>query len=226
MFGQYYGSSLSLEDCDIRAINKISHKILKQETELFKLKWYDYRHLHPTQSTYLYAHYYREAYKHDTKIYVDKTQARYRKGIIEKDFLDSKERAALWRGRVIADILCMPYDRYIRYAMRYCREQMFWKTTPRPCHLTMEECMTGAKESWEMDLSTKVILPKITAEVVKTRGELYVEIQRFICAQLRKREKPYFGIKHYMLDEKILTEKIALEFFDSDMIDRAKELVF
>ena len=51
----YFGSDLSVEDYERLRINHIQHSLALHEPALFDTKWFDYRFLHPTQATYLFA---------------------------------------------------------------------------------------------------------------------------------------------------------------------------
>lgn len=55
MIKGYYGEELSDSMCELLAHERIALSLLKREEKLSKTRWFDYRHLHPTKATYLYA---------------------------------------------------------------------------------------------------------------------------------------------------------------------------
>ena len=68
----YYGCDFSQEHYQELLETYIVKKILKSEQHLYKLKWFDYRVMHPTHATYLFAHEYVKAVRKKHRKVVDK----------------------------------------------------------------------------------------------------------------------------------------------------------
>ena len=217
---EFYGKDIAAETCDEIAVNRIGKKILKDELELFEKKWFDYRSLHPTIATYLYAHYYTEAFKNDVKHYKDLKKSKYARGIKTRDFTESKERVALWKGRMMADSLSMPYDKFINYAMEFHRKHSNWARTPRPCHLTMEESVDYALFMWQEKQKQTITIPE-TINCGDVR--LHLEIQYWICEQIKLKERPHIALASYMFDAKIVTPQVAIVKFNKDVLVKARD---
>lgn len=123
---------LTLDEYEQIAVERIGPALLKREVDLFNNCWFDYRFMHPTLRTYVFADIYISLFKefYERHIDIDSTKAR---GFSRPDPLDnrppriSKERieagvkarklrtpTCLWRARQTADSLGMPYHEYIK----------------------------------------------------------------------------------------------------------------
>lgn len=208
----FFGIDLSTEELDAIAIKCVKKDELLAETNLFATKWFDYRSFHPARSTYLFAHYYRESYKQDMATHFDLNRSKYMRGIKELDFSKSRERAAIWRARQQADALGIPYDRFVTYAIKYCRKVTKWKRTPRPCHLTADDVVEGANNSWLEELSFRTRLPTIYAKLDIDSVE-HKNIQRWLCTCVKSRLNSIYSVQNFIQTNSI-SEEIALECFN------------
>lgn len=93
--GSFYGCELDPAQADIATIQHIQPKLLKQEPELMRKKWFDYRRMHPTVATYLFVAEYIKAFKRMTAAAFDVDRSKFVKGMKEIDFMDSRERNTL-----------------------------------------------------------------------------------------------------------------------------------
>lgn len=120
------------------------------ETELFRVKWFDYRFLHPVQATYLYAHFYVETYRTAFKRHVSRDQAEHVKVLKKPDLFANDKRlvGALWRGRQIADALGAPYPFFLEAAIRNMLRYWRQKYLPRPEHLYTDRVLDAVQQEW------------------------------------------------------------------------------
>lgn len=86
----YYGQSLSSVDYDRIAVERFPRKWLKHESELQQLAWFDYRFMHPTERTYLFAHYYKLAFQEQYGRVVDYDSRTTVNGYARQDPLDNR----------------------------------------------------------------------------------------------------------------------------------------
>lgn len=124
-------------DCDYLAAKHIAPEDLAREPELMTKCWWEYRGIHPTRRTDLFAAYYRKLYQRFYAKYYDATRAEMVSGLpgdsnifnlevavagVSEKALATKaklERArrqnltGLWRARQAADDLCISYPIYI-----------------------------------------------------------------------------------------------------------------
>lgn len=92
---KFPGDNLTPDQYDLLALQAIKEKYLNEEPELFDTKWFDYRHLHPTAATYLYAQHYILEYR---KIYrkikdVDRSET-----VLPISHPDIKRDKKLWKS--------------------------------------------------------------------------------------------------------------------------------
>lgn len=140
---------------DLLAIEKINPSLMSIEPDLFHTKWWDYRIIHPVQSTYLFADAYKKAARDYWIVNWDMEAGAKRKPLsgwdcFEKPPIKLKKNGepyaaqikgvsktdlqGLWKARQKADSLGMPYSLYCRYAITYAKKGL-WKNIPRPTQL-------------------------------------------------------------------------------------------
>ena len=51
--------------------------------------------------------------------------------------------------------------------------------------------------------------------------QVHAEMQRWVCSVLETRKNPHFGLSHYMSKLKIVSETVALEYFDIETLTKA-----
>lgn len=143
---------------DDRLASIIDKKFLEMEVGLFTAKWFDYRHLTPTQATRFYISNYGDIYRDVFAKERDRERAEHIK-VIDLDEVLEGVRSGLpkfvrifkscWRGRVVADAIGMPYDLYIRWAFEF--RLRFWnnRNLPQPQHLYQELDVERIQTRWE-----------------------------------------------------------------------------
>lgn len=154
---------LSLDD-EAHTHTHISKKLLAHEKELFGTKWFDYRFMTPFEATMKYVDdfvavgrmIYRREFdlERSQHIHIMSSMMLRRK---LSTGLDVKTKAALtgyWRGRQVADALCMPYFEYINLALTY-RMRMWQRTyLPKPSQLYGEEIVEKIQARWEEQMQS------------------------------------------------------------------------
>lgn len=120
------------------------------ETELFRVKWFDYRFLHPVQATYFYAHCYDRAYRAAFKRHVSHKTAEHIAVLKKEDLFENEKRfvGAIWRGRQIADALGAPYPLFLEAAIRHMLRYWRQKYLPRPEHLYTDRVLEAVSQEW------------------------------------------------------------------------------
>lgn len=139
---QNAGSEWSSLECDALAIRFIPIKLLQEEAELNDTKFWDYRFIHPTQATQLYAECYSAALKRAVSRRTDLWKGLNMKGLKKPIIfeLDSRSITGFWKGRQMADRIGCPYDFYCEHAMQFADKarmhflpsssQMYTRTVP------------------------------------------------------------------------------------------------
>ena len=133
------GLEWSAAECDELAARFVPVQLLANEADLFQIKHWDYRFLHPVQATQLFAHEYAKAKKHAVERRTDIWVGRNMRGI--KDdcifMLPARSITGFWKGRQMADALGIPYDFYCEHAMLFA-DVARWENLPTPIQLYSE----------------------------------------------------------------------------------------
>lgn len=118
---QYPGYDWSPTDCDALALRFIPIKLLQEEAELAGTKFWDYRFMHPTQATQVYAHAYSAALKRAVSRRTDIWKGLNMKGLKSEVIFELAPGAitGFWKGRQMADRIGCPYDFYCEHAMQF-----------------------------------------------------------------------------------------------------------
>lgn len=153
--GQFFGSSLCQQQCEILAIANIDRKMLTHEARLYALKWFDYRPMHPTLATYLLAHHFNHAYGVMMAAGFD-AKKRFMVSFKGKDVMTVREKKSFWKLRQKIDELGIRYDFFCHEAMKWCLAHG-WKQPPRPCHLaTNDEMIIDITNLWEAECRARI----------------------------------------------------------------------
>ena len=218
----FYGNHFSKKQCESLAQRHIDKQLLAQEHELFQTKWFDYRGLHPTKATYLYAHLFKERYQRMYAKTNDVETAEFKQGFATEDFMLSSKQAittGLWMGRQHADRLGIPYDKFIWYGME-ARFEKLWTRIPNPCQMYSADLLETIQQRWELDVS-EGLYHSIWEENPDTAiGRQY---QHWCCKAIAVSKANKVSIlanKIYL--KKSIFEKIAQDYFSQQQLDDAK----
>jgi hypothetical protein len=139
------------------------------ETALYRGKWFDYRFMNPVQATYLYAHEFVKAYKQAFSVNIDTATAQFVKPLdVERMFVEPEQKqdetekafrkrvashkmrtTGIWRGRMVADAMGMPYEVYLELAFHWTLRYWQQRHLPRPQQLYSDLVVERATIAWE-----------------------------------------------------------------------------
>ena len=231
----YFGKDLSLNECNEIASTIPTLAMIKLEAKLMQTKWFDYRQMHPTHLGYLWAFYYRQAYKRFITTYRDSERGQYVNGIAGKDVFGLVGRGkqqklctssrAVWKGRQTADKLGIPYDFYIRAIMNHA-ETTSWARPPRPNQLYSEDMIAVVVDAWNIKKGTQIV----TAENNRFKADAYTgncdqrDYQTYLVTSIQKRAHKEFGVHYCMVEKQQLLEPLARKAFGDAVVNKAKNL--
>lgn len=225
----YYGSELSLDDCEILMIDNIHHGIVKKESALYAMKWYDYRDLHPTQATYLMVHHYHRAFGDFIGIALDRTR-RYTQAFKGKDFMLTREKRSFWRLRQKIDELGIRYEFFLREAMTWHLKRGWGKGVmhpPRPAHLASnDEMIVDVSNAWVREcrgkiqyaVSERFKVPNFVAAPDQFAYEAH------LIEQIKKRTRPAYALNAALYVFDSLRIESALHNFSERIVADAIDL--
>lgn len=167
-----------------------------------------------------------KTYKHEMVARIKRENEKLkgmRKNRSPLDIMNTRDALSFWKGRQSADELGMPYDLYCGYAMRFLIQKKIWQRIPRPCHLYGNETIAYCQHQWVEQLS--IVTPKPKIAHLRDDNcydvDLREEIEKWLCEQIKTRRISYLGLSKFMFEEKIISEQIALHYFDIETINEA-----
>ena len=221
--GYFFGHDIDREHAELLALQYVPTMLMRQEAELFRKKWFDYRRLHPTVATYYFASCYSKAYGQAMKVMKD-VSGQYMKGFKGMDFLESRERLSFWRLRQGVDKLGIRYDFFLRRAMDWY-VAAGWLQPPRPSHiLNNPEMIVEVMMAWEEECRARMQWPKDpTYKASAWCGSIdQVAWEQWCVDQLHKRQHPQYALHAALYTEHVLRIEAAIENFPERVIDSAQ----
>ena len=221
--GYFYGHDLTFLHAELLAIQNVKDALLKKESALMKVKWFDYRRMHPTKATYFLAHSYNKAYSRFISITQDGRSAPYMRGFKGMDFMLTKERLSFWRLRQHIDKLGIRYDFYLMKGMDWCIANG-WLQPARPSHLmTNEEMVTDIMMAWEEECAIRMQFALDDRYKVSNffGHSDQLAYEQFIIDSIKTRQRPHFALNAALyLEDAVRIEK-ALEEFSERVVEEA-----
>lgn len=188
-------------------------------------KWFDYRRMHPTKSTYYLAHQYSKAYGNAIRVMKDGETGKYIKGYKGLDFMSTKEKLSFWRLRQAIDKLGIRYDFYLRFVMNDCIEKG-WKQPPRPCHMASDkEVVLAALTAWEEECRNRIQFCRDDRyKVFNFFGHKdQIAYEKFIIQQIKSRTHKHYSLHASLYVEQAVRIEEAVREFDNETILRVFE---
>jgi hypothetical protein len=222
----FYGSELTVADCEMLALSRVTPTLRVAESLLFTRKWFDTRHLHPVQATYLFADEYRlslhreYARQKDTRT-LDKT-----KGFDVERLFDSRELTAMWRARQAFDAIGCRYEFALDFIMkRFCERG--WGVFPRPNQLYAEEIVLDVRDAWLNQCKSVTQLAKHDRFRIQNdqKHPDQIAYRRWQIEQVKTRGGNRAMLLARLLQEDVLDDAIATEAFGPAVVAQAKRFV-
>jgi hypothetical protein len=226
-FGEFYGHDLSFLHCEVAAIANIDGKILKREPELLTKKWFDYRRMHPTKATYLFAQCYLKAYQDFMVTTLDFERGKFMRPFKGgPDFMVAKEKKALWQLRQTGDQLGIRYNFFLRFAMNWMMARS-WHHAPRPSHMNAnDEMLADMVLAWEEECRNSL---QICADERYLAANWFghadqIAYEAFLIKQIKQRAHPKFSLSAALYTHGILRIEAALAHFPAGVVDAALQI--
>lgn len=219
----FFGHDLDRNHAELLALQYVPTALMRQEAELYRKKWFDYRRLHPTVATYYFASCYSKAYGDAMKVMKDRS-GQYMKGFKGLDFIESRERLSFWRLRQGVDKLGIRYEFFLRKAMHWYIEAG-WLQPPRPSHLlNSPEMIVEVMMAWEQECEARMQWPKDpTYKASSWCGSIdQVAWEAWCVDQIRKRRHPQYALHAALYIEHALRIEAAIQNFETRVIEAAQ----
>ena len=245
MLDDFVGSSLSDLECELIALERISLSLLKEECELYKTAWFDYRGMHPTKRTYLFAHYYEEAFRHMIRLHVDYEQV---EGPSPRSYLPRKDPlgkpssviakeaktgksspfrnpTCIWKARQKADLLGIPYDVFCMSGMKAAIGRI-WQRIPTPGQLYSVNILEQIIDRWEALLSERIYAAESDFYTLpKWQGHpSQLEHSAWLCRLIASRARPEFSLMEYGFKRHMIHPQDMRVHFSPEVISAARSI--
>jgi len=203
------------EEMDLLAYRYVQKKFLQFERLLAHTKWFDYRFLHAVEATKLYVAAFEKEYRAAYASTFSTLNAQYVKVTGWADMMKDMEKhkamfAGFWRGRQVADAMGMPYDLFIRLALK--ERLRFWKRRymPNPSMLYSDIIVERVAELWKERQSARLYV----GDHQNYRLHRYIGTQaqndhhEWLFAQAQLRSNPQYQLARFIKDELLPEEKV------------------
>jgi hypothetical protein len=223
MLDTYTGKGLEPDRAEALALNKVSLDLLEREAELYRAKWFDYRRLHHSEATLLFAELYRQASKRAHAKYFDRDEAenvRAYKGA-NVFALGKGEITGFWKARQHADFYGIPYGWFCSFAIDAWLRKMAWKYLPRPNQLYSDEVRDEITEKWVSIKQTRLFRAetdfyRLTSYTGHPDQEAYID---WLIGQVAQRSNPEFALSGLIGID--IPEDRAINYFGHDRVNHA-----
>lgn len=219
ILGQEHG----IEDCE-RLAMWIRPESREDEADLYLTKWFDYRHFHPTQATYYFAHCYVQAVR---RIYAktrDVERAKTVEPFQNRDITQCPEFTACWLARKNFDRIGVRYDTALDFAFKRATDRG-WGYFPRPNQLYGAELTADLTDYWQK-LCTDVFQhgehPRFLDENYCGHPDQDAHHQ-WLIAQVKRRAFPE-GALGTLFAKKLLPQDIAAKAFTERVMKSARKI--
>lgn len=243
---KFRGSELSDVDCDKIALDRIPSKLLSLEVGLADTAWFDYRMMHPTHRTYLFAQHYDEAFRYMIALHVDYEQtigdsprSYFPKGkdpLGKTKMLELKEEKSgvrssfktmnmIWKARQKADELGIPYDIFCMSGMKAAIGRI-WQRIPSPAQLYSDNIINSIIERWTELLSERMFIASHEFYQLKNWvGHPAQEAHaKWICEQVMLRARPEMTLMQYAFKNPMIPSQTLSALLPKEVIVEAYRL--
>lgn len=226
---KFIGQGLDQAAFDEKAVRFIRKDWLDREVPLFSTKWFDYRRMHPTEATYLYADHLIQAYRNAYRRNIDSRRGEHVRPFPKLDLFDNPKAtiSAVWRGRQCADAIGMPYDLYLSQAYQFATRYWQQKHLPRPSQLYNDTRVVDPMvEYWNE--RKKAVLHFATSEHYKNDAYVGTAAQNAHHEWLMEHASVNGGspnlVGRFVFKEAVLPESKAVARFGSEVVERARAM--
>ena len=198
------------------------------EVDLFDQKWFDYRFIHPVQSTQIFAiSFWKEwirwgRLKSGENTNKDIHQTRHVRNRSHLLNLSKSLRTSFNSGRKTADSLCIPYPFYLRCALEFLcqKKQIKFSFLPKPQHVYSADVVSYVMEQWSIRLEQLVIRAEHNWYLDET-NHLHLwslQYQHWLCECVKTSSCNRAVILADLIEKKHLSQTVFRNYFDERTI--------
>ena len=211
--------SLDIEE-DFHTMSMLPKAVRENDKALFCSKWFDYRFMTPFQATMQYIRDFETVGRRITRREFDIGKAKHmsfltaeaQRRILDEGKMTQPQKSRLtgfWRGRQVADALCMPYQDYIEQAITIRMRAWQRRHLPNPEQLYEMNLVERVQTKWEEIRSSKTILPVHHAYMVQNYANLPAQndFHEYLFDQAARGGNLPLSIAHFITEDFLPYEK-------------------
>jgi hypothetical protein len=240
--GRFDGFELAPVQIEARIASAVPHKHIKEVSDTYGLKWWDYKRLSPGHCFNLFAHHYYKSFKIAAKQFLvykprqfqDMSQSQMTAiiGMGQLQFtVDTMwERSqghitGMWKAMMVCDALGIPYDHYSRLAFVIAKERA-WKRLPLPNQLYGDDLAARILIEWDLMKDNRLLVAKHPLYDVENYAGLQVqdEYRQWLIANLKKKPDPVSHLASVIYMNPQLPLGLAEPEFPAALLTRARLL--
>ena len=206
MIFEHPGQDLTPAECDALALT-VHQDHREQELAAMQARWWDYRLLHPTVATYLFAEYYRQSCKTWHERWVDLDTAADARAFTPDDIFKSRDLTSMWLARQGVDLMGVPYDFAIEFGMRRSYNRAF-PAMLRPNQMHGEEFELDLRDAWQAECTRAIRTARVDYFLAKNfkARPMQVAYREWLIEQVERRPAPRYRLLARLINEQALTE--------------------
>lgn len=220
--------SLDVEE-DFHTMSMLPKAVRENDKALFCTKWFDYRFMTSFQATMQYIRDFEVVGRRIVRREFDVKRAEYmsfltpetQRRLLDEQKMTRARKSRLtgyWRGRQVADALCMPYQDYIEHAITI--RMRHWKQTclPNPEQLYEMSLVERVQTKWEEIRSSMTRLPDHHAYMVQNYANLPAQndFHEYLFDQAGKTGSLPYAIAQFIIDHHLPYEKAKARLSEQD----------
>jgi hypothetical protein len=239
--GAFYGCTMPAGGLEGLIAAHVPKKHIKDVSDLYERRWWDYRRLSPGHSFYLFAHHYYRACKLSARRLISERRSGFdRRGnmmvnlkghaLAEMTAERIWERGqshitGIWKAMLISDGLGIPYPEFSRLACKVAIERL-WKQLPRPSQLYSEKLAIGVMDEWDAIRKAKFFTAHHPVYSLDNYdGRRQQEAYRaYLIEQLKEQTNKVPALATALFFRPQLPVDLAEKHFPAQLIARAKTL--
>lgn len=216
----FYGCDLPAKMLEMKGM-RIDPEHREGEAHLMRVRWFDYRQMHPVTATYFFAECYRLQTAKFYEQMVDIRTVEEARAFTPDDIFMSRDLTAMWLARRCADEHSLPYP----FVLRFAQDRFFARTQhnfPRPNQLYGEEFEIDLLAAWRELLARSLTVAESPRYRMKAwQGALdQAQHVKFVVDQIRARPAPRHRLIARMLRDDVLSVGIAAsQFSEQEALD-------
>lgn len=196
---------------------KIAPEHRAEEVALMRSRWWDYRLLHPTWTTYAFASAYQCSHIEWHRRFVDIDEADKQLLWPTGDIFKEKDLTAIWLARQAADRVGVPYPFVCSFAMQRALTRQF-KRPMRPNQLYGEEFELDLAAAWKEHLDTQMPMPSVVffRGSQFTRHPVQLAFREWLVSRVNSRPAPRYRILAWMLLDDLVNDALLQEHWPEE----------